>query len=176
MTTAEKGESLSDASPSDLRRAMGRFVTGVGLVMTETAAGPHGATINSLTWVSLEPPLVLISVATSSRVAWSVRQAGAYSVSILSARQQRIASAFAKPGDGKFEGLEVHRGSTGLPVAPGALSTLECSVEREIEAGDHMILLGRVHHAWHRAGEPLAFYSGRFGSFVDPDGELDIWL
>ncbi|MFQ6330053.1 flavin reductase family protein [Nocardia sp. CWNU-33] len=176
MTTVEKVPPMTDVEPSDLRRAMGRFTTGVGLVMTETDAGPHGATINSLTWVSLEPPIILISLATASRAARYVREAGAYSVSILGARQARIASAFAKPGGGKFEGLEVHRGASGLPVAPRALCTLECSVEREIEVGDHVILLGRVHSVQHRVGEPLAFYSGRFGNFVDPDGELDIWL
>lgn len=167
---------LTDVDPSDLRRAMGRFTTGVAIVLTETDDGPHGATINSLTWVSLEPPLVLISLATMSRVAQAVRTAGRYSVSILSARQTRIASDFAKPGDGKFDGLPVHRGHTGIPVVPDSLSTLECSVDREVEAGDHLILIGRVHHVAHRKGEPLAFHSGRFGHFVDPEGELDIWI
>lgn len=162
--------------PSDLRRSMGRFTTGVGIVMTETDAGPHGATINSLTWVSLDPPTILISLATKSRICGAVRESGAYSVSVLGARQTRIASAFAKPGEGKFDGLDVHRGATGLPVVPGALSTLECSVEREIEANDHVILLGRVRHVTHCAGQPLAFYSGRFGHFVDPEGELDVWF
>lgn len=167
---------MIDVDPSDLRRAMGRFTTGVALVMTETDAGPFGATINSLTWVSLEPPLVLVSLATTSRVAQAVRTAGAYTVSILGARQARIASDFAKPADGKFDELPLYRGESGLPIAPGALSTMECSVEREVEAGDHVILIGRVHHAAHRVGEPLAFYSGRFGHFVDPEGELDIWF
>lgn len=167
---------MTDVEPSDLRRAMGRFTTGVAIVMTETDAGPSGATINSLTWVSLEPPLVLVSLATASYVAQAVRAAGAYTVSILGARQSRIAADFAKPAHAKFDGLPLYRGDSGLPIVPGALSTLECSVEREVEAGDHMILIGRVHHVAHRVGEPLAFYSGRFGDFVDPEGELDIWF
>ncbi|MGW6697439.1 flavin reductase family protein [Nocardia sp. NPDC055049] len=175
-TTVGDERALPDVDASDLRRAMGRFTTGVALVLTETGGEPHGATINSLTWVSLQPPLVLVSLATASRVARAVRTSGSFTVNILGSRQQRIASTFAKPGDGKFDGLEIHRGTTGLPVVPGALSTLECSVEREIEAGDHSILLGRVHHARHRIGEPLAFYSGRFGGFSDPDSELDIWF
>lgn len=176
MKSAAEQRGAIDVDPSDLRRAMGRFATGVAIVLTETDEGPHGATINSLTWVSLEPPLILISLATRSRVAQAVRTASRYSVNILGARQTRIASDFAKPGEGKFDGLPVHRGASGLPTVPGALSTLECSVEQELEAGDHVILIGRVHHVAHRKGEPLAFYSGRFGHFVDPEGELDIWL
>ena len=176
MSATLETATMPDVDPSELRRAMGRFTTGVALVLTETERGPHGATINSLTWVSLKPPLVLISLATPSRVADAVQAAGAYTVSILGARQHRIATEFAQPGDGKFDGLPVHRGVTGLPVVPGALSTLECTVEQEIRAGDHVILIGRVHHVTHRKGDPLVFYSGRFGDFDDPEGELDIWI
>lgn len=176
VSTIASVDSLPDADSSDLRRAMGRFTTGVGVVLTEAEGEPHGATINSLTWISLTPPLILVSLASASSVARAVHAARAYSVSILGSSQTRIAEKFAKPADGKFDNLPMHRGSIGLPIVPGALSTMECSVEREIEVGDHFIFIGRVHSAAHRSGEPLAFYSGRFGRFLDPEGELDIWI
>lgn len=167
---------LQLADPSALRRAMGRFTTGAAIVISETPAGPQGMTINSLTWVSLEPPMILISLTSGTRSADAVQESGAYSVSILGAGQESLALEFSRPGDDKFAGRHLHRGSFGQPVVPGALATLECTVEQEVQAGDHTIFIGMVRAVEHRVGAPLAFYSGKFGGFDDPEGEFDFWI
>jgi flavin reductase (DIM6/NTAB) family NADH-FMN oxidoreductase RutF len=167
---------LQVADPSALRRAMGRFTTGAAILMSETPTGPQGMTINSLTWVSLEPPLILISLTSGTRSAEAVQVSGAYSVSILGAGQESLAREFSRPGDDKFAGRRLHRGSFGQPVVPGALATLECTVEQEIQAGDHTIFLGKVRAVEHRVGSPLAFYSGKFGGFDDPEDDMDFWI
>ncbi|MEU6539673.1 flavin reductase family protein [Streptomyces sp. NPDC047000] len=157
-----------DVGARELRRAMGSFPTGVAIVMTESRDGPHGATVNSLTCVSLDPPLILVSLRDASRTARAVEEAGRYAVSILGARQQPVANTFAEPGGDRFTGLDVHRGATGLPVVPGALAALECSVARRLDIGDHTVFFGRVHHLTHRGGTPLVFHAGRFGGLLDP--------
>jgi 3-hydroxy-9,10-secoandrosta-1,3,5(10)-triene-9,17-dione monooxygenase reductase component len=87
-------------------------------------------------------------------------------VNILSAPQLEVCLRLAAPGGDKFAGLEWTRSPGGGPVIDGALAWLECSVDAEYAAGDHMIVLARVHHLdRHRDGDPLIFYQGGYGSF-----------
>lgn len=156
---------------AELRRAMGRFTTGVAVVLTEFDDAPHGATINSLTCISLSPPLILISLGAQSRMAAYINKSGQFSANILHERQEKISNRFAKPGENRFSDLDVHRGQQGMPIVPDALSTMECTVHEEIVAGDHVMFLGRVHSAIHQPGRPLVFHSGRYGEFVGPDDQ-----
>lgn len=173
---ADPESAVQLADPSALRRAIGRFTTGAAILLAETPEGPQGMTINSLTWISLEPPLILVSLTSGTRSAQAVQTSGAYAVSILAANQEALAREFARPGDNRFAGRRLHRGPFGLPVVPSALATMECTVEQEIEAGDHIMFLGSVRAAEHRVGSPLVFYSGRFGHFNDPEAEVDFWV
>lgn len=163
------GDQQVDAG--ELRRAMGRFTTGVAVVLTEFEEAPHGATINSLTCISLSPPLILISLGSENRMTAHITNSGQFSANILRERQQKISNRFAKPGENRFSDLTIHRGQHGMPVVPEALSTMECSVYERINAGDHVMFLGLVHSAIHQPGRPLVFHSGRYGEFVGPDDE-----
>lgn len=152
--------------PTELRRTMGRFTTGVAVVTTADEAA-HGMTVNSLTSVSLDPPQILVSLTTGARTTDVVEKSGQFAVSILSARQDQIAMRFAKRGENHFAGLPLEYGEHRLPIVPGALAHVECQVEQQVPAGDHLVFIGRVTATCDREGEPLVFHGGRF---VDAHG------
>lgn len=147
-----------------LRDVLGQFVTGVVVVTASGPLGPVGLTANSFTSVSLDPPLVLFCVHRSSRVRQVFDSAGAFGVNILSEQQESVSRQFARPSDERAHGLSFHHRGTGVPLLTDALAYLECEVEQQIDAGDHVIVLGRVRdHKVQRAGHrPLTFFSGRY--------------
>ena len=160
---------MSDIGADVLRLTMSRFATGVAVVTTLADGVPHGMTVNSLTSVSLEPPLLLVSLMTGARTTDAVRRNGRYAISVVSARQEEIARRFARGGTDHFEGLPLEYGKHEVPVVPDALAHLECTTDREIPAGDHVMFLGRIVRTCAREGEPLTFYGGSFGEFSARD-------
>ena len=162
-----------DVDPSTLRRTMGRFTTGVAIVTTGTENDAHGMTVNSLTSVSLDPPLVLVSLMPDARTTEVIRESGQYAISVLSIRQDEIAMRFAKQGEDHFAGLPLEYECHDLPVVPGAIAHVECTLETPVPAGDHVLMLGRVVRTCDRDGEPLAFSSGRFGRFTTGSGDTE---
>ncbi|MFI1385909.1 flavin reductase family protein [Embleya sp. NPDC020886] len=159
---------LASVDPQTMRRTMGRFATGVAVVTTYAPDGtPHGMTVNSLTSVSLDPPLLLVCLNIGARSTDAITASGRFAVSILSSRQEPIAMRFARRAEDHFAGLEPAYGRHRVPVIPDALAHLECDVERHFVAGDHIVVVGRVLDTCERAGEPLAFLGGRFGDLVD---------
>jgi flavin reductase (DIM6/NTAB) family NADH-FMN oxidoreductase RutF len=158
---------VTDIDSARFRSVLGRFATGVVAI---TAIGPDGRpaglAANSFTSVSLEPPLVAFCVAHTSTSWPRLREAGRLCVNILSEHQQEVCRRLAAKGGDKFAGLEWGRSPGGGPVLEGALAWIECSVESEIPAGDHKIVVARVHHLdKHHDGEPLLFYRGTYGRF-----------
>ncbi|MBW8267994.1 flavin reductase family protein [Caldovatus aquaticus] len=153
--------------PRALRRALGRYATGV-TVVTARAPGPAGApvgvTANSFTSVSLEPPLLLWCLDLRSSTRPVFLAAGWFAVNVLAADQAALSVRFATPGGAdKFAGLGWAEGLGGSPLLPGCLARFECRTERAVEAGDHVVLIGRVLRASHREeGEPLLFLGGRY--------------
>ncbi|WP_019548494.1 flavin reductase family protein [Streptomyces sulphureus] len=147
-----------------LRDVLGRFVTGVVAVTAAGPDGPVGLTANSFTSVSLNPPLVLFCVHRSSRVRQAFAQAGAFGVNILDESQEAVSRQFSRPAEERAGGLTFHRGQTGAPLLTDALAYLDCELEEQIEAGDHIIVLGRVrdHEVQWEGRRPLAFFSGRY--------------
>lgn len=150
------------------RTVLGRFATGVvAITAIDPETGrPNGLAVNSFTSVSLEPPLVLFCVTHTSRTWPRLRTAGRLCVNVLAASQLDVCRRLAAPGGEKFGGLAWEPSPGGGPVLDGALAWLECSVEAEYVAGDHMIVVARVHHLDRRHdGDPLVFYQGGYGSF-----------
>lgn len=145
-----------------LRRAFGRFATGVVVVTTRDGARAVGLTANSFSSVSLDPPLALWSLNLGSPSREAFLQAGWYAVNVLAADQAALSRRFATPAADKFAGLEWEDGLGGCPLLPGCLASFECRTERVMEAGDHAIVLGRIARARHREGEPLVFSAGRY--------------
>ncbi len=146
------------------RHALGRFATGVTVVSTQGPDGPVGITANSFASVSLDPPLVLWSPARRSGRFAVFAAASGFAIHILDRRQEDLARHFTRHGHAP-EGLAWVTGHGGLPVLPDCLARFDCAAAGAHDGGDHLILVGRVHHAVVRDGVPLAFLGGDYGGF-----------
>ncbi len=144
-------------------RACARYVTGVTIV---TVLGPHGAphgmTANSFTSVSLSPPLVLVAIDHNTRMVGYLRAANHFGVSILGESQQALSTHFARPGQDRFASLSWEPGTTGVPLIPGSLAEIECTLKQMVEAGDHTLFIGEVVRAVSREGKPLVYFGSRY--------------
>lgn len=147
------------------RDCVGEFATGVTVVTAESETGPAGMTLNSFTSVSLEPMLVLVSLARTSRTLAAAKASGRFAVSILHRGQQQVALDFAER-EVAFPAQHVVRDRDGYLIVPGAAATLRCTLDQVLPGGDHDLLLGRVDSIDHAGGEPLIFHRGRFGGIV----------
>jgi flavin reductase (DIM6/NTAB) family NADH-FMN oxidoreductase RutF len=147
----------------EFRRACGRFATGVTIASVLDAAGtPHGLTVNSFTSVSLEPPLILISLGHKVTVIDHFRAAKHFAINILTAEQQPLSDRFARKGHDRFNGLEWRRGVTGVPLLPGVLAAIECAVYKIVPMGDHDLFVGEVMHITVREGSPLLYFASSY--------------
>ena len=167
QTAAER---VSAIDARRFRSILGHFATGVVVIsaIDPETGRPTGLAANSFTSVSLDPALVSFCVAHTSTTWPRLRRAERHCVNILSAPQRDVCLRFASRGGEKFAGLEWTESPSGEPVIDGALAWLETSVEAEHVAGDHVIVVARVHHLdRHHDGDPLIFYKGSYGSFGD---------
>lgn len=129
----------------EYRDVMGAFPSGVTVVTTHGPDGPVGFTCQSFTSVSLDPPLVSFSVATTSRSLPAVRDHGRVVINVLSAEQRHLSGQFARSGTDKWAGVDWQPDDgNGAPRLDGVTSWVAGEIEREIEAGDHAIFLVRV--------------------------------
>lgn len=154
-----------------LRRLMSRWTTGVAVVTSRGDEGPRGATTNALTSLSLDPPLVLVALDCGSNTLAAVRTSGRFCINVLAAGQEDVARRFATKASGeeKLAGLP-HELADGVPVLGGVLAWLACALERELEGGDHTILIGRPLDAGgDQAAQPLVFFGGRYFLSAAPD-------
>jgi flavin reductase (DIM6/NTAB) family NADH-FMN oxidoreductase RutF len=164
-----KEEELSTIDPVELRRTFGTFVTGITVVTTLDRDGqPRGMTANSFTSVSLDPPLLLVCIgkAASSFPAFSA--AGSFAVNVLHDRQKEVAGIFASKSVSKFDTVAHTVVHTGAPVLSDCLTWFDCTVHERIEAGDHLILIGRVRAFGTSPAAPLGFCRGRYVCVEDP--------
>ncbi|NIE62501.1 flavin reductase family protein [Burkholderia sp. Ax-1719] len=148
------------------RNALGAFVTGVTVVTTIQSDGtPRGFTANSFTSVSLDPPLVLVCVAKSASSYEVFSQAPQFAVSVLAEDQKDVSGVFASKSPDKFAQVAWQTRATGAPVMHGAAAHFDCSTQQVIDAGDHIILLGRVLDFAHTGLTPLGYCRGAYVSF-----------
>lgn len=162
------GPSATGLDPAAFRSVLGRFPTGVVAVTAlDPASGlPAGLAVNSFTSVSLDPPLVAFCVAHTSTTWPVLRTAPRLCVNILAEPQRDVSHRLAfGSGPEKFDGVPWTRGPGGAPLIDGALAWIECSVEQEHAAGDHLIVVARAHDlAEHHGAGPLVFYRGGYGA------------
>lgn len=153
----------SNADPIAFRNALGSFATGVTIVTTRDAAGQDcGLTANSFNSVSLDPPMVLWSLARSSMSMGAFRDADHFAVHILAADQEPLSNGFAKRGADKFAGLTVERGAGDVPLLAGCAARFQCRTAYQYEGGDHVIFVGEVIAFDHDDRAPLLFHGGRY--------------
>jgi 3-hydroxy-9,10-secoandrosta-1,3,5(10)-triene-9,17-dione monooxygenase reductase component len=146
------------------RRALGSFVTGVTIVTTVDAAGaPAGLTANSFNSVSLDPPLVLWSLALDSTNLAAFRQSSWWAVHILAAGQDALSNQFARRDGDKFAGVPTTPGPGGIPLLDGCAARFICRSAFEYEGGDHAIFLGAVEQFDHTPRTPLIYHQGSYG-------------
>lgn len=151
--------------PTEFRRALGAFATGITIVTTRTGGEVRGMTANSFTSVSLDPPLVLVAVDRKAHLLPQIERAGRFAVSVLAEDQEAWSRHFA--GQPQVDGREfIPQWLPGedSPLIPGALAHLRCRVERLLDGGDHVLVLGRVEELAEAAEGrgPLLYYQGRY--------------
>jgi flavin reductase (DIM6/NTAB) family NADH-FMN oxidoreductase RutF len=144
-----------------LRRTLGMFATGVTVITTLKAEQVHGMTANAFMSVSLEPPLVLISVDRRTKMCGLLHEGSHYGVSVLCETQASLSDRFAgRPCDDcpapRFDLVRE------APLVQGALAHFVARVERSYWGGDHSLFLGRVEYARQGPGAPLLFHGGRY--------------
>ncbi len=145
-----------------LRRTLGMFATGVTIITTRRGGQVHGMTANAFMSVSLEPPLVLISVDRRTKMCGLLHEGCCYGVSVLAETQSALSDRFAgRPGsedapEPRFEVI------AGTPLVDGALARFVARVQRSYWGGDHSLFLGRVEYARTGEGAPLLFHGGRY--------------
>ena len=161
-------DTLDTRDGGALRRGFGAFPTGVAALAAVVEGEPVGMAVSSFTSVSLDPPLVSVCAASASRTWRRLRGAGRLGVSVLSAVQEQAGGQLGAREADRFAGLSWRATCGGAVLLGGASAWFECAVEREIRAGDHEIVVLRVH----RFGvdpqlPPLVFHASRYRRLAD---------
>ncbi len=149
--------------PRAFRDALGCFTTGVTVVTARARDGrPFGVTVNSFTSLSLDPPLVLWTLASHSGTYSAFAEATHFAVHVLCEGQESLCRQFARSGIDRFNGMELGEGAHGVPLLPNVAALFECRSLYRYWGGDHAILIGRVDRfeQWPERS-PLVFHHGR---------------
>lgn len=151
-------------TPQRLRQAFGTFATGITVIGARAADGALvGTTVNSFSSVSLAPPLVMFCPARSLGAFGVYDSARHFSASVLRRDGRAVSERFARTGAGKWQGVKHRLGATGVPLLEGALATFECEIEARHDAGDHLIVIGRVLSVEvPEEADPLVFFRSHY--------------
>lgn len=161
----EEGFVPATIDPRTLRAAFGSFATGVTVITTRQPDGtPRGFTANSFTSVSLDPPLLLVCLAKSAHSCGAFVAAPHFAVNVLAEEQKAVSGLFASRESGKFAQCDWTPGPHDVPLIEGALAHFACAREELVDAGDHVVLIGRVIEARSFQGNPLGYFRGRYFS------------
>jgi len=147
----------------DLRAAMSRFPTGVTVITALTDAGPSGLAANSVTSLSLEPPLMLACVDRGSRTLRALEEAGRFGVNVLGGDAAGLVTAFASKAPTAEKWTDVGwEKRDGIPILDAAIVWIACELRDVISGGDHVIVTGEVLGTAERDGVPLLFHEGTY--------------
>ena len=151
----------------DFRDAVGAFATGINVITTRSEEHGYGLTANAFSSVSLDPPLVLICVGSTSQGCDVIQKVGAFAVNVLSDSQEPLSRYFASKerpkGVDAFRDVPHTEAITGCPLLDGAVAHLDCRLDAAHEAGDHMIFIGAVVAMnIDPEAKPLIFHGGQY--------------
>lgn len=160
----------------EFRDALGLFPTGIAIVTTVDGQGqPAGVTVNSFTSVSLDPPLILVSLARTSRSFDAFMAAARFAVSLLRDDQRKASSAFASTTGDRFSQVRHRAGLGGCPLIEPHLVAFECEVHARHDGGDHVLLLGKVvrlNLAADAPPQPLLYFRGQYRELSELHAEI----
>lgn len=157
-------EYRSGSDQRTLRDALGSFATGVTVVTcVDSDSRPFGLTVNSFTSVSLDPPLLLVCIASYLRCAPPLMRAQYFAVNVLQTNQQPASICFSTPDEDRFGTTPWSTGETGAPLLMESLGVFECERHAVHEGGDHKILIGKVIRVSFDPNlDPLLYFRGRY--------------
>ena len=169
MTKVEPTARSATSQEVTLRQALSAFPTGVTVASTVTSTGkPVGLTANSFNVVSLEPPLVLWSLRTSSGSTEAFRCASHFTINVLSEEQIDLSRRFATAIEDRFEKVTWRSGPNSAPLLQGCAASFECRLVSQQIVGDHVLFIGEVEDYRYRAMRPLIFHHGRYHALGEP--------
>lgn len=149
---------------ASFRTVLGHFATGVTIITAMDGNEPVGISANSFTSVSLDPPLVLFCAAKDSTTWPRIKVAGKFTVNVLNEHQEDVSRVFATKGADRFSRIGWRESSAGSPVLHDSLAYIDCEIEDEHDAGDHVIVVGRVLELGVLSEDgPLLFFRGGYG-------------
>lgn len=148
----------------DFRKTLGQFVTGVSVITTLDASNqPAGITINSLSSVSLDPPLILFCLNKESHLLTTFQKTKHFAANILTLDQTELSNNFARNVPKKWELADIETHHTGIPIFKDTQATIICENYQHYDGGDHMIFLGKVIELSHDANKsPLVYFQGQY--------------
>ncbi|MBH0781472.1 3-hydroxy-9,10-secoandrosta-1,3,5(10)-triene-9,17-dione monooxygenase reductase subunit [Nocardia bovistercoris] len=160
-----------EIDPRRFRTVLGQFCTGITIITAfDQDAAPIGFACQSFAALSLEPPLVLFCPTKVSRSWAAIEASGRFAVNVLAEEQQATCARFGSREPDKFAGIDWHTSELELPLLDGALATIQCTVDRVVDGGDHHIVIGRVRSLSEstESGRPLLFYRGQYTA-IEPE-------
>ncbi len=159
-------DGLTRVEPARFRRVLSHLPTGVTVITAHGGGRPVGMACNSVSSVSLEPPLISFCPARTSETWPALRAAGRLCVNVMANHHEEATRAFARKGVDRFEGIAHHR-RVGGPALDDAVAWLDCEIRAEHAAGDHLIVVAEVVALEARADTPpLVFFRGGYGTFT----------
>lgn len=154
---------MTEPDPIKFRNALGQFATGVTIVTTkDTEGSPVGVTASSFNSVSLDPPLVLWSLAKTARSMPAYENSGGFNVHVLASHQSDLSNQFARPTEDKFDGIDWAECDNGFPLLPEFAALFRCKTHYQYEGGDHIIFVGEVIDYQAHDFPVLVFHGGRY--------------
>jgi len=154
----------SSIDPRQFRNALGRFATGITVVTIPHDGEAHGITVNAFMSVSLDPPLVVISIDNQARAHQLLLSSSHYGVSVLNERQVHESDRFAgRPAAGRARFVTVH----GFPLLPEALAHLICRITERYAVGDHTLYVGQVEYLAWQDDRPLLYFAGEYAQLKE---------
>lgn len=151
--------------PALQRRILGSFATGI-TVVTTSGNPPTGLTANSVTSLSLDPPLVLFALDKKAGSWKAFQESKCFAVNILTEAQQPVSNRFATPGPKDFSDLAIRTAETGAPILSDCLGWVDCRLVSVLPGGDHDIFVGEIVAGELNGGEPLLYFSGKYRSLA----------
>ena len=152
---------------SKQRQILGHFATGVTVITTgDTIGHEWGMTANSITSLSLDPPLVLFTINRLNKMLGQLATTPYFAINILRSDQENLSRRFAAPGPKNFAGIKVVFATSRAPIFADSLGYVECEVSEYLSGGDHKIVIGKVIDGNLYGGEPLIFFGGGYNSII----------